>query len=65
MTLTLAKKGPGQFTLPGLLKLTRAKKPATKARMGRNPATGETIKIPKKTVAKFRIAKVCKESILG
>ena len=30
-----------------------------------NPATGETIKIPKKTVAKFRIAKVCKESILN
>lgn len=42
----LSKKGPGQFTLPGLLKVTRAKKPATKARMGRNPRTGEPMEIP-------------------
>ncbi|MBN1269139.1 MAG: HU family DNA-binding protein, partial [Kiritimatiellae bacterium] len=35
-----------------------------KARMGRNPATGETIQIPAKTVVKFRIAKVCKEAVL-
>lgn len=42
----LSKKGPGQFTLPGLLKVTRAKKPASKARMGRNPRTGEPMEIP-------------------
>ena len=36
-----------------------------KARMGRNPATGETIKIPAKKVVKFRVAKVAKDAILG
>ncbi|MGC9326740.1 MAG: HU family DNA-binding protein [Candidatus Hinthialibacter sp.] len=33
--------------------------------MGRNPKTGETIKIPAKTVLKFRIAKACKDAVLG
>jgi DNA-binding protein HU-beta len=47
--------------LPGLGKLIKVQR---KARMGRNPATGAAIKIPAKTVAKFRIAKVCKEAIL-
>ncbi|KAF0810240.1 DNA-binding protein [Alcanivorax sp. S71-1-4] len=37
----VAKKGAGQFTLPGLLKITTVKKPATKARKGINPFTGE------------------------
>ncbi|MBI1821719.1 MAG: HU family DNA-binding protein [Nitrospirae bacterium] len=36
-----------------------------KARMGRNPATGEAIKIPAKRVLKFRIGKACKDSVLG
>jgi DNA-binding protein HU-beta len=36
-----------------------------KARMGRNPATGETIKIKAKRVVKFRVAKACKDAILG
>ena len=36
-----------------------------KARMGRNPATGETIKIPAKRVLKFRVAKAAKDAILG
>jgi len=36
-----------------------------KARMGRNPATGETIKIPAKKVVKFRVAKACKDAILS
>jgi len=36
-----------------------------KARMGRNPQTGEAIKIPAKKVVKFRVAKACKEAILG
>lgn len=35
-----------------------------KARIGRNPATGEEIKIKAKTVVKFRVAKVCKDTII-
>jgi DNA-binding protein HU-beta len=53
-----AKEG---FILPGIGKLVILDR---KARMGRNPATGESIKIPAKKVVKFRVAKVCKESIL-
>ena len=53
-----AKKG---FTIPGLGKLVVVKR---KARMGRNPATGETISIPAKTVLKFRIAKAAKDAAL-
>ena len=52
-----AKKG---FTVPGLGKLVVVQR---KARMGRNPATGETIKIPAKKVLKFRIAKAAKDAI--
>ena len=37
----LGKRGPGVFTVPGLLKLKVVRKPAVKARMGRNPFTGE------------------------
>jgi DNA-binding protein HU-beta len=54
-------KKAGAFTLPGLGKLVLSKR---KARMGRNPATGEEIKIPAKTVVKMRIAKACKDSII-
>ena len=54
-----AKNG---FTVPGLGKLVLVNR---KARMGRNPATGETIKIPAKRVVKFRVAKACKDAILG
>lgn len=54
-----AKNG---FTLPGLGKLVLVNR---KARMGRNPATGATIKIPAKKVVKFRVAKACKDAILG
>lgn len=51
-----------KFTVPGLgfLKLIKRN-----ARMGRNPATGESIKIPAKTVVKFTVAKACKDSIIG
>jgi len=42
------KRGVGEFTLPGLLKVRSVKRPATKKRMGRNPATGEEIVIPAK-----------------
>jgi DNA-binding protein HU-beta len=55
-------KKKGEFTLPGLGKLTKAHR---KARMGRNPATGQSIKIPAKTVLKFKIAKAAKDSVLG
>jgi DNA-binding protein HU-beta len=54
-------KKPGSFTLPGVGKLVLQKR---KARKGRNPATGESINIPAKTVEKMRIAKVCKEAIV-
>lgn len=54
------KKG-GEFVLPGFGKLVKVNR---KARMGRNPATGESIKIPAKTVVKFRIAKAVKDAIL-
>lgn len=49
------------FTLPGIGKLVVVKR---KARKGRNPATGEEIKIPAKTVVKFRVAKACKDAIV-
>ena len=55
-------KKNGEFTLPGLGKLVEQKR---KARTGRNPATGEAIKIPAKTVLKFRIAKAAKDAVLG
>lgn len=55
-----AKKS-GEFTIPGLGKLLKKHR---EARMGRNPATGESIKIPAKTVVKFRVAKAAKDSIL-
>ena len=50
------------FTLPGLGKLVLVNR---KARMGRNPATGEAIKIPAKKAVKFRVSKACKDAILG
>ena len=54
-----AKSADG-FTIPGVGKLIKVKR---KARTGRNPATGETIKIKAKTVLKFRIAKAAKDAI--
>ena len=50
------------FTIPGLGKLVLVHR---KERMGRNPATGATIKIPAKKVVKFRVAKAAKEAILS
>ena len=50
------------FTLPGIGKLVLVDR---KARIGRNPATGEQIQIPAKKVVKFRVAKAAKEAILG
>jgi len=54
-------KKNGVFVLPGLGRLVRVER---KARMGRNPATGEAIKISAKKVVKFRIAKAAKEAIV-
>lgn len=56
------KNAKNTFTIPGLGKLVLVNR---KARMGRNPATGEQIKIAAKRVVKFRVAKAAKDSILG
>ncbi len=62
MDLTFKEiKRAGEFVMPGLGKLMKKNRPA---RMGRNPATGETIKIPAKTVVKFSVAKAAKEALL-
>ena len=54
-------KRSGEFVLPGMCKLVVQKR---KAREGRNPATGDPIKIPAKTVVKARIAKQLKDAVL-
>jgi DNA-binding protein HU-beta len=56
------KNAKNGFTIPGLGKLVLVNR---KARMGRNPATGQTIKIAAKRVVKFRVGKAAKDSILG
>lgn len=56
------KQAKNSFTIPGIGKLVLVNR---KARMGRNPATGESIKIPAKKVVKFRVAKAAKDAILG
>jgi DNA-binding protein HU-beta len=55
------KEAKNSFTIPGIGKLVLVNR---KARLGRNPKTGETIQIPAKTVVKFRIAKAAKEAVL-
>jgi DNA-binding protein HU-beta len=60
IAMTETKKN-GQFVLPGIGKLVKSQR---KARMGRNPQTGEAIRIPAKTVVKFRVAKACKDAIV-
>ncbi|MFH1235548.1 MAG: HU family DNA-binding protein [Parcubacteria group bacterium] len=54
-------KTSGEFSLPGFGKLVKKHRAA---RQGRNPATGQTIQIPAKTVVKFRVAKVVKDTVL-
>ena len=54
-------KKNGVFVLPGIGRLVRVDR---KARMGRNPATGEAIKIAAKKVVKFRVAKSAKDAIV-
>jgi nucleoid DNA-binding protein len=62
----LGKKGPGQFVVPGLLKLKRVRKPATKARPGTNPFTGEPMTIqakPARNVVRALPMKALKEMV--
>jgi len=54
-------KSNDEFTIPGVGKLVKVKR---KARVGRNPATGEEIKIPAKTFVKCRVAKATKDALL-
>jgi DNA-binding protein HU-beta len=56
------KEAKNSFTIPGLGKIVLVNR---KARIGRNPATGEQIQIPAKRVVKFRVAKAAKDAILG
>ena len=58
---TKQAKSGGQFVIPGLGKAVKANR---KARTGRNPQTGEAIKIPAKTVVKFRLAKAFKDAVV-
>jgi DNA-binding protein HU-beta len=55
------KEAKNTFTLPQIGKLVLVNR---KARIGRNPATGQEIKIPAKKVVKFRVAKACKDAVL-
>ena len=52
MAADLGKKGPGEFNFNGLMKLRTVNKPATKARKGRNPFTGEEIMIKAKPASR-------------
>jgi len=60
MAIAEVKKN-GVFVLPGIGRLVKVDR---KARTGRNPATGESIKIPAKKVVKFRVAKAAKDAIV-
>ena len=60
-TATTQTRKNGEFTIPGLGKLVKAQRAA---RIGRNPATGEAIKIKAKTTVKFRLAKAAKDAVV-
>ncbi len=62
LTQLAYKEAKNAFTIPGIGKLVLVNR---KARMGRNPQTGKAIKIPAKKVVKFRVAKACKDAVLG
>lgn len=62
----LKKRGAGQFTMPGLFKVKTTRKPATKARKGINPFTGEETIFkakPARTVVKVQPLKGLKEMV--
>ncbi len=56
------REAKNSFTIPGIGKLVLVNR---KARMGRNPQTGQPIKIPARRVVRFRVAKAAKDAILG
>ena len=56
------KEAKNTFTMPGIGKLVLVNR---KARMGRNPQTGEALKIPAKRVVTYRVAKACKDAVMG
>ena len=60
-TATTHTRKNGEFTVPGLGKLVKAQRAA---RLGRNPATGEAIKIKAKTTVKFRLSKSAKDAVV-
>lgn len=63
---SLSSRGPGAYTVPGLMKLTVVRKPATKARKGINPFTGEEVMFkakPAKNIVKIRPLKNLKEMV--
>jgi DNA-binding protein HU-beta len=62
LSLLAVKEAKNVFVVPNFGRLVLANR---KARMGRNPQTGEPIKIPAKRVVKFRLAKSLKDSVLG
>jgi len=66
MKLHLVKNGPGLFVLPGVFKMTTVTKPATKARTGKNPFTGEEMVFkakPARRVVKIRVLKKFKAEV--
>ncbi len=66
INLDIGKKGPGIFTLPGLVKIVRIMKPATKARKGVNPFTGQETVFkakPARNIVKVRALKGLKEMV--
>ena len=63
---SLGSRGPGAYTVPGLMKLTVVRKPATKARKGINPFTGEETMFkakPARNVIKIRPLKNLKDMV--
>jgi len=56
------QEAKNSFTVPGLGKLVLVER---KARLARNPRTGEMVQVPAKKVVKFKVAKACKEAVLG
>jgi len=60
-TAVAETKKNGQFIIPGIGKTVKSNR---KARIGRNPQTGAAIKIPAKTVVKFRVAKAFKDAVV-
>jgi DNA-binding protein HU-beta len=59
------KQAKNQFVIPGIGKLVLTERPAREMVMRFGPKQGQTVKIPKKKVLKFRVAKAAKDAILG